>query len=555
MKMNVLTKQISLLLILALSSCLVDCKVELGASQISAVSTQNEACKKLANRVLQIGGNAVDSAILATACLCVYEQQSTSFGGSGFATIYDRNSDKKYFYDMRPFKTKEVLIQDIIKVCLDEETDRSSVDKSVRNVSPDSVAFPLILKGFHKLSVNHGRLATKDLFQLLIDKIKADDKKIIQSEASMMAKNKLPNVVAANFAKNLNMKSAEEFYTRNWWDAEPFLKILEDIQNEGLGEIASSHSKFTQEVLRNSSLTLEDFKINEVKISEPYNFKFRGYNILAPKYPSGGLFVKLGLELFEKLNSSSRKFEELGHNDLVGIIISQIFNNLQVLKEDNYNSVFKRSVESIVTTVENIDIPLMSFLQPNNYTDRGMRGGTSHVSVIDDDGLSISITTSVNRNHGSGVMLPSYNIILNDDNCDYADYLREDLDDLESQKEFAEAHPELKSSMSPIIFYDENTICSVGSKGSQKIFQGVIQVVLNYIYCGMSLQDSLNCPRIYYYNNEMQYEHNFETVPFSPKMMNYFNVKRIVAPGNRVYMSCKSKNSAVSAGFDPRDID
>lgn len=43
--------------------------------------------------------------------------------------------------------------------------------------------------------------------------------------------------------------------------------------------------------------------------------------------------------------------------------------------------------------------------------------GTSHTSIVDKDGMAVSITTSISRIFGSGIMEPETGVILNDEVC------------------------------------------------------------------------------------------------------------------------------------------
>ena len=64
--------------------------------------------------------------------------------------------------------------------------------------------------------------------------------------------------------------------------------------------------------------------------------------------------------------------------------------------------------------------------------------------------------------------------------------------------------------MTPTIFRDENNdlYCSVGSKGSQKIPQGISFFIIYTALFGKS-KDVMSQPRVYFYNGEFQYDNKF----------------------------------------------
>lgn len=113
---------------------------------------------------------------------------------------------------------------------------------------------------------------------------------------------------------------------------------------------------------------------------------------------------------------------------------------------------------------------------------------TVHVSAIDDDGLACAITAS--SGYGSGVLVPGAGIWLN--NC---------LGELElNPRGFHALRPgeRMASNMSPAVARrPDGATLAIGSPGAERITTALLQVMLNFMRCGVSLEEALAAPRLH----------------------------------------------------------
>jgi gamma-glutamyltranspeptidase / glutathione hydrolase len=113
---------------------------------------------------------------------------------------------------------------------------------------------------------------------------------------------------------------------------------------------------------------------------------------------------------------------------------------------------------------------------------------TVHVSALDANGLACSITAS--SGYGSGVLVPGAGIWLN--NC---------LGEMELNPEGFHALPtgqRMASNMSPTVARAENgAMLALGSPGAERITTALLQVILNFMRLGMSLEDAIGAPRLH----------------------------------------------------------
>ncbi|HUG97772.1 MAG TPA: gamma-glutamyltransferase [Gammaproteobacteria bacterium] len=120
---------------------------------------------------------------------------------------------------------------------------------------------------------------------------------------------------------------------------------------------------------------------------------------------------------------------------------------------------------------------------------RGHRSpSTVHVSAMDEDGLACAITAS--SGYGSGVLVPGAGIWLN--NC---------LGELElNPRGFHGMAPgeRMASNMSPAVARRlDGAALSLGSPGAERITTALLQVMLNFMRLGGSLEDALAAPRLH----------------------------------------------------------
>ena len=113
---------------------------------------------------------------------------------------------------------------------------------------------------------------------------------------------------------------------------------------------------------------------------------------------------------------------------------------------------------------------------------------TVHVSTLDDSGLGCAVTAS--SGYGSGVLVPGTGIWLN--NC---------LGELElNPRGFHGLRPgeHMASNMSPAVARKtDGAALALGSPGAERITTALLQVMLNFMHFGMTLEDALAAPRLH----------------------------------------------------------
>jgi gamma-glutamyltranspeptidase/glutathione hydrolase len=135
-------------------------------------------------------------------------------------------------------------------------------------------------------------------------------------------------------------------------------------------------------------------------------------------------------------------------------------------------------------------------------TDPGTDSGTQHISVVDGDGLSVALTTTINTSFGSRVVAPRSGILLNNEMDDFVAQPGKPnaygLVGSEANSVSAGARP--LSSMSPTVLVspDGNRRIALGASGGPMIITGTLQVIINLIDFGFDPSLAVQLPRMHH---------------------------------------------------------
>ena len=124
-------------------------------------------------------------------------------------------------------------------------------------------------------------------------------------------------------------------------------------------------------------------------------------------------------------------------------------------------------------------------------------GYTTHFSVVDHWGNVVSYTTTIEAGWGTGITVPGYGFLLNNELTDFNFGLNPHpiiggigANDVQGGK-----RP--RSSMTPtIVFKGKEPIAAFGSPGGATIISSVYNVMINMIDHGMTLKQAIEAPRI-----------------------------------------------------------
>ncbi|HEX8105717.1 MAG TPA: gamma-glutamyltransferase [Solirubrobacteraceae bacterium] len=169
-------------------------------------------------------------------------------------------------------------------------------------------------------------------------------------------------------------------------------------------------------------------------------------------------------------------------------------------------------------------------------------GATTHVSVIDADGLACSVTCT--NGEGSGMLVPGTGVHVNN--------MMGELD-LNPLGFFT--HPagrRLPSMMAPtVVLRDGVPELVIGSAGSNRIRSAVVQVIRNVVDGGMPPRAAVDAPRLHFEDGIVYLEPGIDEAPLAGRTLARFRDTNMFFGG--VQAACRDPRSgALTGAGDPR---
>jgi gamma-glutamyltranspeptidase/glutathione hydrolase len=126
---------------------------------------------------------------------------------------------------------------------------------------------------------------------------------------------------------------------------------------------------------------------------------------------------------------------------------------------------------------------------------------TTHYSVVDADGMAVSVTYTLESGYGSGIVVDGAGFLLNNEMGDFnaGPGITDASGLIGTEPNLARPEQRMLSSMTPsIVSRDGQLVAVVGTPGGRTIINTVLQVILNFIDFDMNIQEAVNAPRIHH---------------------------------------------------------
>lgn len=468
-----------------------------------AVATISEPASQAAIAILNQGGNAVDAAVAAAATLGVTDPFSCGIGGGGFMVIYLAKDKRVITIDHRETApasfTPSVFLKD------GKEMDFDAVVASGR-----SVGVPGTVRGWHEALDRYGSMSFKQVLAPAID---------VASKGFKVNDN-FNHLVQENEAKFAKFPTTAALYLRNGKAIPAGTTLRNPELAKAYRELASGGVKafYSGKMARavvdavnanSGSMTLADLANYEARLRQPVHSTYRGYDLYGMPLPSsGGVAVAEALNILEgyDLKSLPRAKAEhlyleasrLAFADRNAYLADPEFVDAPVagLLSKDYAARRRELINPQQASVsapagdpypfqDDVSVPL----RPNANKLLAEGAHTTHLTVSDKDGNIVSYTYTIESWGGSGIVVPGYGFLLNNEMTDF--------DFSGPAPNVPEAGKRPRSSMSPTIaFRNGKPAFSIGSPGGATIITTVLQTIFNYVDLGMSMPDAVNAPRL-----------------------------------------------------------
>ncbi len=463
------------------------------------VVSANSIASRIGAEVLEAGGNAVDAAIATGFALAVVHPTAGNIGGGGFMVIRfpDGRTTAVNFREKAPLAAHPAMF-------LDENGEYSS---RIHHNSHLSVGVPGTVAGF---ALAHERYGTGEWGRLVDPAVGLAGEGFELSEAlagSLSRTLRSMERYPASLAKF--SKDGVPYEAGEVWQQPDLAGTLTRIRDQGrdgfyLGETARL---IAEEMERGGGMiTEEDLARYEAQERTPIRGTYRGYEIISMPPPSSG-----GTALVEMLNIlEGFDLVAMGHNstDYVHHLTEAMRRAyrdraLYLADADFADPPLDRltSKEYAATLRAGIDPSAASISAPSDVALPEESPETTHYSVVDADGMAVSVTYTLEAGYGSKIVVPGAGFLLNNEMGDFnaGPGLTDDRGLIGTEPNLARPEQRMLSSMTPtILARDGELVAVVGSPGGRTIINSVLQVVLNFIDFEMDIQEAVSAKRFHH---------------------------------------------------------
>lgn len=487
-----------------------------------AAATISEQASRSALAILNQGGNAVDAAVAAAAMLGVTDPFSCGIGGGGFMVIYLARDRRVITIDHRETApasfTPAVFLEN-----------GKPIDFDTAVASGAAVGVPGTVRGWHEALERYGTMRFR---QVLAPAIEVAERGYRVTEI-------FSHLTAKNERKFQLYTPTSILYLRDGKAVQPGTLILNPDIARAYREIARGGVKAFYEGpiaraivdavnrpplaagkrARAGRMTMADLANYEARIRPALRTTYRGYEIYGMPLPSsGGATVAHALNILEgyDLKSMPRAQAEhlyieasrLAFADRDAYLADPEYVDAPVagIVSKEYAARRRKLIRQVATRKvaagdpygyqDDQSVPLRrEAVSPRPARLQAERAHTTHLAVADKDGNVVSYTFTLEDWGGSGITVPGYGFLLNNEMTDF---------------DFSGPHPNVpeagkrpRSSMAPTIaLKDGKPAFTIGSPGGSTIITTVLQTIFNHVDLGMPMDQAVDAPRISERNGE-----------------------------------------------------
>jgi gamma-glutamyltranspeptidase / glutathione hydrolase len=450
--------------------------------------------------ILKQGGNGIDAAVAMAFALAVTHPSAGNLGGGGFMMIRLASGET---------------------ACIDyRETAPAAAHKNVYLDSSGNVVPEASTRGYRASGVpgtvaglclaqqKYGRLSLKQVLQPAIEL--AEDGFPISFHLSESLR-EARSLRESPESRRIYLKDGQFFEPDEKLiqkDLAWTLKIIREQGADGFYRGAVAKKIAAVYAQHGSWITGKDLTGYQPKFRNPLRGSYRGYEVITMSPPSSGGTVLLEmlntLEGFDLTNlgaASSKtihlvaetmrrafrdRAELMGDTDFVDVPVSHLITKTYALS-------LRRSLD-LERATPSRSLPARTLPGPESSE-------TTHFSVVDKDGNAVANTYTLNGSYGSGVTIEGTGVLMNNE-----------MDDFTSKPGVPNAYGLIQgeanaiapgkrplSAMTPtFLTRDGKLFMVIGSPGGPTIINTVLQVMLNVVDFGFTIQEAIDAPRFHH---------------------------------------------------------
>jgi gamma-glutamyltranspeptidase / glutathione hydrolase len=519
-------------------------------SKQGMVVTSQHLASDVGATILRQGGNAVDAAVAVGYALAVTHPCCGNLGGGGFMTIHLAHGENRFinFREKAPLAARAGMFLD-------------ANGNVVGNRSVDgylAAGVPGTVMGLETARQRFGTLPRDTLIAPAI-KLAEEGFILTRGDVDVLAEGTKEFRDQANVAA-IFLKNREPFVPGDRLIQKDLAATLRAISDGGTdafyhGAIPAAVSAASR--AHGGLLTVEDFAAYTATESAPISCPYRGYSIVsAPPPSSGGVTLCEMLQVLQGYPLQAMGFHSSDAVHLMTEAMRYAYRDRNTYLGD---PAFIDNPTARLLSVRHAEM-IRAHIQPNRATPSAALDGqgaadehatTTHYSIVDHWGNAVAVTYTINDSFGAKVIAGSTGFFLNDEMDDFtAKPGVANMFGLVQGKANAVAPGKRPlSSMTPtIVLKDGKPVLIVGTPGGSRIITTVLEVIVNVIDHGMTLQEAVDAPR-------MHHQWWPDTIAAEPFALSVDTVKSLTSMGYKVVPlePWGSGNAAESIGIAPSD--
>ena len=469
-------------------------------SEAGMVVTSQHYASEVGATVLRQGGNAIDAAVAVGYALAVTHQCCGNLGGGGFMVIHLADGRDTFinFRERAPLAASAGMYLDA--------HGNAIADKSINGYL--GVGTPGTVMGLETARENYGTWKREALIAPAIH-LAEEGFTLTRGDVDVFADGNEafraePNVARVFLRAGAPLQPGEHLVQK---DLARTLRAISESGTQAFYHGAIAEAVVAASRANGGLLELDDFASYTVTESKPLSCSYRGYTVLSAPPPSSG-----GVTLCEMLRIlEGYPLHALGYHS------SESLHALTEAMRYGY-----RDRNTYLGDPDFVDNPIDRLLSDAHLREihaqiRPHRAGvsrvsdalgsasehaqTTHYSIADRAGNAVSVTYTINDSFGAKVIAGDTGFFLNDEMDDFT--AKPGAPNLYgliqgTANAIAPGKRPLSSMTPTILLKDGHPVLVVGTPGGSRITTTVLQVIVNVIDYGMSLQAAVDAPRIHH---------------------------------------------------------
>ena len=524
-----------------------------------AIVTAKYEATKAGHKILKMGGNAFDAMIATDLALSVVYPNAGNLGGGGFMVYRTSNSQ----YGSIDYREKAPLLS----------SENMYLDKNgniIKNLSREgslSIGVPGTVAGLFEVYEKFGTLPLDSIFKPALELAK-DGFKLTKKQADLFNSSKSNILINSDSLSLFNKDFKKDMIFSN----DKLYKTLKYLLKNGVegfydGDISKEIINYVSK--KGGILTKEDFLLYKPVWRQPFIFEFDDLKIITMGLPSsGGIVLSQILKSIELISLDNYKTRDIYYiKTLIELEKISFADRSRFLGDPDFYDT--NIINSLVSTdylnkrIKSIDFSNpkpSSEIYPGNISFKESNE-TTHYSILDSFGNAVSVTTTLNSNFGSKIIIPSLGFFMNNEMDDFSiktgspniyGLIGGKVNSVQPQKR-------MLSSMTPTIIEKDGKLSMIlGSPGGPTIITSVLQTILNVYLFNDNLKEAVDHPRFHHLwlPDKIYFEEGAfkQTIIDSLKILGYnFNSK--TSSIGRVDAIYIDQNKKIYAAADPRGDD